>query len=63
MTQKSKYEYNKKYAKEYLGKFDEIKVRVPAGEKEKIKAHAISKGESLNSYIIRLIKEDMEKGE
>ena len=50
------------WAKTYLEKFDEIKIRVPQGEKAKIKAFAESKGESMNGYIIRLIDEDM-KGE
>jgi predicted HicB family RNase H-like nuclease len=50
------------YAKKYLQKFDEIKIRVPEGEKEKIQAYAKANGESVNAYIIRLIAEDM-KGE
>lgn len=55
-------EKQKGYAKKYLEKFDEIKLRIPKGKKDKIKAHALSKGESVNSYINRLIEEDM-KGE
>lgn len=39
--------------------YDELKVRVPKGQKEAIKAHAETKGESLNGYINRLIDEDM----
>lgn len=54
------YDYNKEYAKKYLGQYDEIRIRVPKGEREKIKAHAIANGESMNSYIIRLIDEDMQ---
>lgn len=57
------YEYNKKYAEKYLEQYDEIRIRVPKGEREKIKNYAISKGESMNGYINRLIDEDMMKGE
>lgn len=45
-----------KYMKE---NYDELKVRVPKGQKEAIKAHAETKGESVNGYINRLIDEDM----
>lgn len=47
-----------KYMKE---KQDEIKFRVPIGEKEKIRAHAQSKGLALTAYIKDLIKKDMEE--
>lgn len=36
--------------------YDEIKVRVPKGEKEKIQAHAEKYGESLNGFINRAIE-------
>ena len=49
------------YAKTYLGKFDEIKVRVPGGEKAKLKEYATKRGESLNGFILRAIAETMEK--
>ena len=62
MDKFKKYEYNKKYAEKYLEQYDEIRIRVPKGEREKIKAHAIANGESMNSYITRLLDEDM-KGE
>lgn len=39
--------------------YDRINLTVPKGEKDKIKAHAESKGESVNGYINRLIAEDM----
>ena len=42
--------------------YDELKVRVPKGQKEAIKAHAETKGESVNGYINRLIDEDMGRG-
>ncbi len=57
-----KYQYNKKYVEKHLKEnYDEIKVRVPKGQKDEIKAHAEAKGESVNGYINRLIEEDMKK--
>lgn len=41
--------------------YDEIKVRVFKGQKEKIKAHAESRGESVNGFIGRAIDETMER--
>lgn len=41
--------------------YDEIKIRVYKGEKEKIKSHAESKGESLNGFVNRAIDEAMER--
>lgn len=48
---------NKYNAKAY----DRLNIVVPKGQREKIKAHAEGKGETLNGYITRLIREDMEK--
>lgn len=45
-----------KYLKE---KVESFVLRVPKGEKEKIKERAASVGKSLNSYIVDLIKADM----
>ncbi|MDE5754581.1 MAG: hypothetical protein K2H89_08575 [Oscillospiraceae bacterium] len=47
-----------KYMKE---NYDELKIRVPKGDKEKIKAHAKNKGESVNGFIQRAIKQTMEE--
>ena len=55
------YEYNKEYAKKYLGKLDEIRIRLPKGEKDTIKAHAESMGESTNAFITRAIYQTMQK--
>ena len=53
----AKYQETKdKYLKE---KVDEFKIRVPKGQKAVIQAHAKSKGKSLNSYVVDLIKSDM----
>lgn len=41
--------------------YDEIKIRVSKGRKDEIKAHAESKGESLNGFINRAIDETIEK--
>lgn len=49
---------NEKYnAKAY----DEIKVRVSKGNKEKIKEYAEGRGESLNGFINRAIEEAIER--
>ena len=41
--------------------YDELKIRVPKGQKEAIKIHAEANGESVNGYINRLIDEDMDR--
>ena len=41
--------------------YDRIEVKVYKGQKDKIKAHAESKGMSLNAYINDLIEKDMNK--
>ena len=41
--------------------YDEIKVRVPKGEKDLIQAHAEAHGESTNGFINRAITETMER--
>lgn len=49
---------NEKYnAKTY----EEIKVRVHKGQKDVIKAHAESKGESVNGFVNRAIDETMQR--
>lgn len=47
-----------KYMKE---NYDEIKLRVEKGQKAIIKAHADSKGESVNGFVNRAINETMER--
>ena len=42
--------------------YDEIKVRVPKGQKEAIQEYAASQGESVNAFINRIISEAMENG-
>ncbi len=41
--------------------YDEIKVRVSKGEKDKIRTHAEEQGESLNGFIKRAIGETIER--
>lgn len=43
--------------------YDRINLTVPKGKRDEIKAHAESRGESVNAYIWRLIQEDMKKGD
>ena len=55
------YEQRKESNKRYLSTLDEIKIRVPKGHKELIKAHADRSGESVNAFIVRAIEEAMKK--
>jgi predicted HicB family RNase H-like nuclease len=47
-----------KYMKENL---DDIKIRVPKGERDKYKIQAAAAGMSLNAYIIKLMDDDRER--
>lgn len=47
-----------KYMKE---NYDEIKIRMPKGQKGIIQAHAEANGESVNGFINRAITETMER--
>lgn len=40
--------------------YDEIKIRVPKGEKATIQAHAAAQTETVNAFISRAIRETME---
>ena len=57
------YEYNKDYAKKYMGKLDEIKLRVPKGRKADIEAFAKSKNLSVNAFITLLLQNAMSLSE
>ena len=52
---------NKAVQKYSAKAYDQIKVLVKKGERDKIKAYAEAQGLSLNAYINKLIKEDMEQ--
>lgn len=49
---------NDKYIKRT---FDDIKVRVPKGQKQVIQEHAEAQGESVNGFINRSINESIER--
>lgn len=49
-----KREYNKEH-------YDTLVVRVPAGQRDKIKQFATDNSETLNQYVNRLVREDIEK--
>ena len=52
----------RKANRKYLGTLDEIRIRVKQdGTKEKIAAHAAARGESVNAFIARAIRETMER--
>ena len=46
--------------KKYHEKFDDIKVRVPKGERQMWQEHASTQGESLNRFICRAVAQAME---
>ncbi len=39
---------------------EDIRIRVPKGEKAKIQAHAEKQGESMNAFVYRAIQQTME---
>lgn len=51
----------KAVAKYMKANYDRINLMVPKGEREEIRAHAESRGESLNGFIGRAIQETMER--
>lgn len=55
-------EAQKRANQKYCAKaYDQIKLIVPKGERDKIKAIAAAKGLSLNAYILGLIEQDTQK--
>ena len=48
-------------AKYMKNNYDEIKIRVPKGDKAMIKAHADEHGESVNEFIKRAITEAIQR--
>ena len=51
----------KAVAKYMRANYEEIKVRVPKGEKDIIKARAEAANESVNQYIIKAVEQRMER--
>lgn len=43
-----------------LKAYDEMKIRVPKGQKQAVEAHAKRKGESVNGLVNALLRADME---
>lgn len=56
-------EAQKKASIKYLEKLDEIRIRMPKGKKDDIKAAASTTGESMNQYIVSAIDQRMERDE
>lgn len=52
-------EAQKKASVKYLEKLDEVRIRMPKGRKDIIKAHAEAQGESVNGFINRAIDNQM----
>lgn len=57
-TKESQRKASKKYIAE---KLDEVKLRVPKGEREILKKHAEKMGESVNAFVYRAIIETMKR--
>jgi predicted HicB family RNase H-like nuclease len=49
---------NEKYLKESV---EDIRIRVPKGDKARVQEHAATMGESMNSFVVRAIDETMER--
>lgn len=54
-------EARKRAMRRYNDKFATVKTRIPCEEIEDIKAYVASKGETMNGFIYRLIKEEMKR--
>lgn len=55
-------EARRKASKKYLTEtVEDVRIRVPKGQKSVIKSHAESQGESMNQFVTRAIKEAMER--
>lgn len=54
-------EAQKKASQKYLKEsVEDIRIRVPKGQKAIIKYHAEQQGESVNAFIVRAVKEAMQ---
>lgn len=58
MGGKTSYQSIKKYEDKT---YDKILLRMPKGDKERIKTHADARGESVNAFINRAIKNQIEE--
>lgn len=50
------YEMRKESNKRYLGKLDELKIRLPKGRKATVEALAAERGESVNGLVNSLLR-------
>ena len=51
-----------KWQNDYIARtYDRVNLTMPKGQKEKVQAHAESRGESVNGFINRAITEAMER--
>lgn len=50
-------EISKKATNKYRQKFEHFQFRVPLGEKQRIVEHAAARGESINTFLNRAVKE------
>lgn len=53
--------HRKGNAKYLAEKVEDIRIRVPKGDKAIIQGHAVARGESLNGFVLRAIREAMER--
>lgn len=54
----------RKATAKYLSGQDDIKIRVPKGQRERYKKYAAAQGKSLNTLIVELMERDIkERGE
>ena len=60
---KSRYtEAQARSAKKYLTEtVEDVRIRVPKGQKTVIKSHSDKMGESMNAFVVRAINETMER--
>ena len=61
MAEKRVSEAQRRATAKYLEKCDDIRIRVPVGQKEELKAHAAAHDESLNAFIVRAISQTVER--
>ena len=53
-------EAQKRASDKYLAKFEQIQIRVPHGDREKIQEAAKADGKSVNAWILELISNAMD---
>lgn len=56
-------EAQKKATYKYIKNFDRIEIKLPKGTRDKIRAHAESRGESVTAFVARAISEAMARDE